>query len=317
MPTVTLLGPQAHEPNLREALQLAHRQGPFVSISAGWQEREGEIEELRSHVGAAVQDLGIYALTDEIFSADRALRVAHRDRQAQLQEMQELYSLQLSHAMAAAHELFARQGGAAASLRAARRQAIALLRRLDRAHLRAIQRLHAEFERTVQPRSRSGVRHATDLVRQQIASANTVFIAGGHVPILVNRLRLLGGAALFADRPVVAWSAGAMVLAEVIVLYHDHPPQGAANAEVFEAGLGMVRGIVPLPHAQTRLALHDSRRVALMARRFSPAACLTLDAGACLHCDSNGLRYHSGSFQLSRTGSLSEIATRSRAPELL
>ena len=142
-------------------------------------------------------------------------------------------------------------------------------------------------------------------LRQRLTGVSALLVAGGHVAVLINRLRLIGGAAAFADLPIIAWSAGAMALGEAIVLFHDSPPQGAANAEVFEAGLGLVHGVVPLPHAQARLRLHDSTRVTLLARRFAPSACLTLDAGACLHFESHTLRYHTGSFQLARQGVLS------------
>jgi hypothetical protein len=315
MATVTLLGPQLRDPNLHEVLRILGLAGPFASISAGWQEREGEIDELRSHVGAEVQDLLLYAVTEEVFAADRELRVAHRQRQAQLQEMQELYALQLNHAKDAARELFALERGDMETLRAARRQAVGALRRLDRAHLAAIGRVHQEFERRMEPAARVAVRHATQGLRQRIGAASAIFIAGGHVAALANRLRLLGGAALLGDKPIVAWSAGAMALAESIVLFHDQPPQGGANAEVFDAGFALVRSVIPLPHAQARLHLHDTARVALMARRFAPAACLTLDPGACLHFVDGQLRYHAGSFQLSRQGALTEIATRSQTPE--
>lgn len=146
MSTVTLLGPQFRDPNLQEVLRILGLSGPFVSISAGWQEREGEIDELRSHVGAEVQDLLLYGVTEEVFAADRELRVAHRQRQAQLQEMQELYALQLNHAKNAARDLFAMERNDMETLRAARRQSIAALRRLDRAHLAGIRRVHDEFE---------------------------------------------------------------------------------------------------------------------------------------------------------------------------
>ncbi len=97
--------------------------------------------------------------------------------------------------------------------------------------------------------------------------------------MLLNRLRLFGLERLLRTRPVVAWSAGAMAIAERVVLFHDHPPQGAGNAELFEAGLGLVRGAVFLPHAASRLALDDPTRVALLARRLArPRAC-TLDDG--------------------------------------
>ena len=43
MSDVLVLGPQFRAPNLREALAVAGFDGPFVTITAGWQEREGEL----------------------------------------------------------------------------------------------------------------------------------------------------------------------------------------------------------------------------------------------------------------------------------
>jgi peptidase E len=311
MRSVTLLGPQVREPNVGAVLAELGVRPPFVSVSAGWQEREGEIDELRAHLGGDVRDLRVYARTEDVYSADRALRLAHRQRQSLLQEMQELYTLRLDHAKDAARELFERRtrpGGDPRVLRAARRQAVAALRRLDRAHLAAIRRVHEDFDGQLQPTGRPAVQQAVAELRREMDAANAVLIAGGHVAVLVNRLRLLGGAELLAGRRVIAWSAGAMAACEAVILFHDHPPQGAANAEVFDAGLGLVRGIVALPHAQSRLALHDEARVALFARRFAPSTCLALDAGACLHFDTSGrLAMHSAAFQLARQGVLSAL----------
>jgi hypothetical protein len=307
MISATLLGPQVRDPNLAAVLRELALAGPFACISAGWQEREGEIDELRTHVAAEVRDLRLYARTEAVFDADGELRAAHRDRQARLQRMQELYGARLLHAKEAARELFERSGDDA-ELRVARRQAVAALRRLDRAHLAAIRRVHQEFDAHWQTLERPAVRAAIGQVRRDLDGIGALFITGGHVAVLVNRLRLLGGAALLAGTPIVAWSAGAMALSEAVVLFHDQPPQGGANAEVFDAGLGIVRGVIPLPHAQSRLALHDATRVALFARRFAPAACLTLDPGACLHFVAGRLHSGAGSFRLSRRGALDEVA---------
>jgi hypothetical protein len=308
MPSVTLLGPQVRDPNLGEMLRKLALPGPYVAITAGWQEREGEIDELRQHVGSAVQDLQLYARTEEVFAQDAQLRVAHRQRQARLHEMQEIYRLRLGHAQRAADELLARDGDPAV-MRPARRQAIAVLRRLDLAHLHAIRRVHAEFATAWTPLERPAVQAAVTEVRRHIEAAGAVFIAGGHVAVLLNRLRLLGGEKLLRGKPVVAWSAGAMVACEGVVLFHDHPPQGASDPEVLDAGLGLVRNVLVFPHAQTRLRLHDSTRVALMARRFAPAQCLTLDAGSCLHFDeSQRLTGTISTWQLSRHGALAEAS---------
>ena len=76
---------------------------------------------------------------------------------------------------------------------------------------------------------------------------------------------------------VVAWSAGAMALTERVVLFHDFVPHGVAQTEVYGAGIGVVPGVVVLPHARRRLRVGDPIRMSVLARRFAPARCLVLD----------------------------------------
>jgi peptidase E len=114
-----------------------------------------------------------------------------------------------------------------------------------------------------------------------------VLVAGGHVAVLLNRLRLFGFAELARGKPIIAWSAGAMALSDRVVLFHDRPPQGAAHAEILEGGLGLIPGVVALPHAHRRLALEDPERVREFAQRFAPARCLTLEHGSLV-------RWHAG-----------------------
>jgi hypothetical protein len=306
MSPITLLGPQVREPNLRHALRELAITGPFVSITAGWQERESEVEELSAHVGESVRDLKVYERTEQVFARDQELRAAHRRRQTVLHEMQELYRVRLEHEKRAARELFEREGDAEL-LRAARRQAVAALRRLDRAHIQAIRRVHAQFAEELRPLERPQVRAASDDLVRQLGQANAVFIAGGHVAVLLNRLRLLGAARWLGEKRIVAWSAGAMVLCEAVVLFHDHPPQGASNVEVFDAGLGLVSDTLVFPHSQQRLSLHDTARVALIARRFAPAACRTLDPGSCLHFEAGRLVRQAASWQFTRRGPLMQV----------
>ncbi|NJO13071.1 MAG: hypothetical protein HC872_05955 [Gammaproteobacteria bacterium] len=108
MPSVTLLGPQHDAPNLRIALRELGIDGPLAAITAGWQEREGENEELQAHVQAPVHDLQLYARAERVFAGDAQLQVAHRRRQARLSEMQDLYRVRLQHAKQAAAELLGR-----------------------------------------------------------------------------------------------------------------------------------------------------------------------------------------------------------------
>jgi hypothetical protein len=306
MPDVLILGPQVRQPNLREALQRAGLGGPIASITAGWQEREGELGALEEHLGRRVQDLRLYERTEGVFAHDPPLHEAYRQRQADLRRLQDIYRARLAHAKAAARETFAAQDESELG-RWARRDAIAALRRLDATHLRMIERVHERFAKQWSASLRPLVARQQAEIQHLIDGAAVVCIAGGHVAVLLNRLRLFDMQRLLRGKPVVAWSAGAMCLTERVVLFHDHTPQGAGSAEVFEAGLGLLRKTVLLPDARTRLALQDSTRVALLARRFSPAACHTLDAGSEWHWHRGRVRTAVAIARLMRTGSTSAL----------
>jgi hypothetical protein len=311
MSDVLILGPQYRTPTLRQALAGAGLHGPIATITAGWQEREGELGPLEEHLGQRVRDLRLYERAEGLFGRDPALHEAHRQRQADLRQLQEIYRARLDHAKAAARELLARPDESEI-VRWARRDAVAALRRLDATHLRMIERVHERFMARWSAALRPLVAQQEAEIKHLIDESEAVCIAGGHVAVLLNRLRLFGLRGLLRSKPLVAWSAGAMALTERVILFHDHPPQGAGNAEVFEAGLGLIERTVLLPHAATRLALNDSARVALFARRFSPAACRTLDDGSLLHWRRGRLRTVAASSRLLRTG---RIATTEVAHE--
>jgi hypothetical protein len=151
------------------------------------------------------------------------------------------------------------------------------------------------------------VHHKRELA-QILARCSILAIAGGHVGALLHRLRLFDVVGLHGARPVIAWSAGAMVCSERIVLFHDSPPQGAGDAEVYERGLGLVPGVVALPHARARLMLDDRARVSLFARRFAPARPFALDPKTRLDWFEGNLRAHPGTHVLGADGSVGEAA---------
>jgi hypothetical protein len=300
------LGPQYRDPNLRDCLAAMGLRGPYVSITAGWQEREGEIDELRAHVAADVQDLGLYIRTEHVYAEDPALAAAYRERQDALQEMQDHYRLRLAALKSVAQEL-AELPGDSAPLRLARRAALGDVRRLDRQHVAAAVREHASFTREWHPARRASlVPHVTE-IRRHLDAASAVFVAGGHVAVLLNRMRLFGLGSLLKGKPLIAWSAGAMAVSERVVLFHDRTAQGVSNAEVLDVGLGLVRGIVPLPHAEARLVLEDAGRVRLFARRFAPAQCLALDHGTLARWHRGRLAETRALRRLSRTGAVAEV----------
>ena len=301
MRTLTLLGPQRLQPTLAAAFDRIGVTGRVAAITAGWQEREAEVEEMREHLGRPVVDLMLHRRCEQVFAAEPELFRAHRARQDRLRKMQQIYRYRLDFAIQPARELLQREGDP--ELVAPQREAaLAALRRLDEEHLERIAAVHREFA----PQLARGRFTALDDQRAEIAEilagCSALAIAGGHVAVLLNRMRLCGIAESVGELPIIAWSAGAMVLAHRIVLFHDSPPQGAGSAEVLELGLGLFSDLQPLPHASRRLRLDDPCRVELFARRFAPALCVALDEGATMSWDGERWRPSSPTQRLSTAG---------------
>ena len=306
-PELLLLGPQRLLPTVAEALATLGTEGPVATITAGWRDRESEDDELREHLGGRGVNLELHRRAEELFAADKTLFQGHRRRQDRLREAQRIYRRRLGHAMAAARELMADPGDSPL-VDAARRDAIADVRRLDAAHLETVRRIHRGFRREVRPDRRAGLRRQRAEVSRLLSTCDALAIAGGHVAVLLNRLRLFDILYLAGPKPILAWSAGAMALAERVVVFHDSPPQGAGDAEVLETGLGRLRGLLPFPHARRRLRLADPIGVGLLARRFAPAACIALDEGDRLTLGAEGWQADAPARRLTEAGSVATVA---------
>jgi hypothetical protein len=211
--------------------------------------------------------------------------------------------------MEAARELMRRVKGSEHILEPEREDALEAVRTLDRHHIERLRDVHQRFKAEWNPDERTVVAEHRQEVQDQLEDASALVVAGGHVAVLLYRLRLLSVAELIpSNLPIVAWSAGAMALAERVVLFHDSPPQGQGNPEVLEAGLGLARGVLPFPHARRRLRVQDPVRMASLSRRFTPNACVAMDEGAQLHYRNNQWAAREGTFRLSASGELVEFA---------
>jgi len=302
-----LLGPQRVAPNLGPLLErLGLDQGPVCAVTAGWQEREGELHDLQEHIARKTLDLQLYARAEALFERDSGFRGIYRERQQALREMQALYRRRLVHALAAVREMEA-EPGESPLVRNERQASMRALRTLDRQHARRIAQVRDGFADRIETASRGAIKSHAKSIAEQLGRSRVLLIAGGHVAVLLNRLRLFGLERLLDEHVVIAWSAGAMAISDRLVLFHDHPPQGPGNAEITDLGLGFVPGVVPLPHASTRLALDDEQRVSLFSRRFAPAHCITLDAGATLVWSQQKLDAASAAFRLTRRGRLRPV----------
>lgn len=277
-----VLGPQRPTENIGDALRdTGFPTGSLATITAGWQEAENDVGYLQEIVGRPCVDLRLYARAEEVFRADEGVAAAYRERQNRLKEQQRLYRLRLKHLAAAARQIL-RADGDAAMVAAEKRHAIAQLRALDRHHLHRTESISRPFNEQFNVANSELLASHHEEVRNAINGCDAVLIAGGNVPVLLNRLRLFGVDSLLANRDVVAWSAGAMVLTERVVLFHDRGPQGRRDAEVFGKGCGLIGGRVFLPDTAHRLQQKNRSRIELMCRRFAPDTCVALDSGAAL-----------------------------------
>jgi hypothetical protein len=275
---IVLLGPQHPEPTVAGVLRELGVRGPVAVVAAGLQERESEASALPA-LGVPAINLTLHARAEEVFGSDAALATAYKERQTQLRLMQDFYRIRLDHAAAAARAISVRHV-APAILAAERAVSLDTLRRLDQEHLDRSAALLAEFTERWRPLERPAVARHRDELQTLIDPTEAIVIAGGQIATLLNRLRLFELIELVGARPIVAWSAGAMVLSERVVLFHDHPPHGEPIAEVLDAGLGRVRGVVVLPDPHARLRLDDVERMGELAQRFAPAACLGMPSRA-------------------------------------
>ncbi len=273
-------------PSLREGPELASivsefaSPGPVAFITAGWQEWEEDDQGLREALGRSVEseNLRLYHRADRIWAEDLELARGHGEVQRKVRLLRRIYIYRLARAMDSwiqIQELDADPDVVGPE----QSSALDAVRRLDGHHRKRLDELRREFYDQFDPLMRPAVSRERDQIAERLARASLVVVAGGHVPVLLNRIRLFGLDRLLDGKVVVALGGGAMALAEQVVLFHDSPPWGPGHAEVGEVGQGLFPGVVALPGPSVRLRLDDPTRVSRMARRFDPAACLLLEAG--------------------------------------
>lgn len=303
--TVILLGPQRLQPTVPEAVAPLVGPGEAVAaVTAGWEERESELLELREGLGHPVESLDLHRRAQDVLREDPELDQALKRRRRNLRALRSIYRLRLRHLVPAAEELLRRIGPDDLML-PEREDAFASLRALDAHYLERIDEIHAAFLETWSQIERPAVARQREELAAILERTAVLCIAGGHVRILHTRLWFFDVMGLLpAAMPIVAWSAGAMVLAERIVLFHDSPPEGRGHHEVLGPGFGLCPGIVPLPHASRRLDLNDEIRVQLLSRRFPDSMCVALDPNSRIDWNGQSWSGPDTTLRLTPTGGL-------------
>jgi peptidase E len=276
---IVLLGPQGTAPTVGGVLAALGIRERVALVRAGYQEREADDKEMVATLRVPAVNLGLHARAAAVFRDDRELTIAYKARQQQLRHMQSFHRVRLDRAEDSARTI-SRRHVDADLLEQEEKVSVDEFRYLDAAHVERCTALHAAFTAKWQPAERPVIAHHREELRAQLASCEALVIAGGHVASLYNRLALFDVMGLAAGKLVIAWSAGAMVLTERIVLFHDYPPYGSDIAQVLQAGLGLVPGLVVLPDPRRRINLAARAGIQRFARRMAPATCVAMDTGA-------------------------------------
>ncbi len=277
---VALLGPQhGATPDVGAALAELGIRGQVALVTAGYQEREPDDAAIVASLGVPAVNLKLHARATEVFAGDPEFAAAYRARQARLRHIQSFYRIRLDATDDGARRIAVRHVDSKL-LAQEEKVSVDQFRQLDVDHIERCAALRREFDDTWHSLARPLVASHQAELRHALEGCSALVIAGGHVASLLNRLVLFDVLELARFKPVIAWSAGAMVLTERVLLFHDYPPYGSDIAQILDAGLGLVGGIVVLPDAKRRVRFDDRGGIQRFARRMAPATCVAMDPGA-------------------------------------
>ncbi len=287
---VVLLGPQGPTPDVGALVRDLGIKGPVALVRAGYQERESDDEALVTALGVPAVNLTLHARGNDVFKHEAEFATAYQARQQRLRQMQGLYHTRLEGTEEAAKRISLRYVEPEL-LAQEEKVSVDQYRYMDLDHIERCQAVRAAFDKEWPYENVPLIAQHRHEVRELIGPTEALVITGGHVASLLNRLQLFDVLGAASDRPIIAWSAGAMVLTDRIVLFHDYPPYGSDIAQVLDAGFGLVPGYAVLPDARRRINLGAAAGIQRFARRMAPATCVAMDHGARMVFDDGELVY--------------------------
>lgn len=284
--TTVLLGPQRFRQTAGTVADALAPDGPVATVTAGWRDREKNDAELHEVMGGRAQNLHLFTRLGHVVRHDPTFAAAAGAFNHSIDEANKLYKVRLGHAMEAVYTTMrrtVRQDLMDSALRAG----VQSIQDIDAWYVWLTTEIENELRSDGRVDDSDIIAHHRGEIAEILGGSALLAIAGGHVSFLMRCLRLFE---VFPspDLPVVGWSAGAMVLTDHIVLYHDNGPAGVQPSEVWDRGLGRVPRVVALPHARRRLVLDDVNRNLVLAHRYAPARVLLLDDGMQVHIGPDG-----------------------------
>ena len=288
MSVTVLLGPVGEGTAVAEELQALGVDGPIALVTAGWEEAERNDGDLDRVLGGGTRNLGLFGRRLDIVESDPEYADEVRRVRALLADLREVYLVQLRHALQGVAAVRQHDVNARRLAGVQLDEAIETVRGLDERHATRVTAVHQEFYAAYPPHEREAIVAHRDAVRAIVDECAAVAIAGGHVGVLTDCLHVCNVGAILGDRPVVAWSSGAMAISERVMIVDDHDLAGRPD-ELWGDGISVVSGVVPLPDAANRLRGDDRAHLAMLARRLAPRACVLLDAGDRLAFNADGV----------------------------
>jgi hypothetical protein len=286
MTSTHLLGPQRFLTTAGAVVRGLDVEGPVATITAGWEERESDDGELDSVLDGRSQNLRLFGRMMDVLEGDPEVAAAALALRDAVDDLAGTYAIRLHHALDAVYAVRRRQGREDV-VAAAVSDGIEAVRRLDQWYLDEVRALYGEaYASGAAERSGLWAEHRAE-VAEQLAGSSVLAVAGGHVGTLLRSMQFFSVRPP-TELPVVAWSAGAMVMTRTVVLFNDFA-QSHPGAEVWDRGLARVERVVALPHARRRILLDDRVRTQVFVRRFEGYACLLLDDGARVAVGADGV----------------------------
>ncbi|MBV9099928.1 MAG: hypothetical protein JOZ46_07040 [Candidatus Dormibacteraeota bacterium] len=283
MTAAILLGPQPPAPRLDADVAALGVDGPVALVTAGYEEAERNDAHLDRALGGGTRNLGLYGRRLDILESDTDFAAALHRLRIELAEQQTLYRARLVHGLAAVDAVRRLGGSSRRSLGTQLDDAISDVRTLDDNHAAAMAAAVRRFEDEWPVHERDVILAHRGAVAAQLEECAAIAVAGGHVGVLLECVWLCGVGPATVRMPLIAWSSGAMVVTERVMVTDEHEI-GARPAEVMGTGSAAVCGVVVMVDSQARLRIDDGDSLALLARRCAPRACVLLDDGDRLAC---------------------------------
>jgi Peptidase family S51 len=298
---IALIGPQQATPDVGAVVAELGIRGKVALVRAGYQEREADDAEIVKAIGVPVTNLTLHARGNDVFKHAHEFATAYQARQQRLRHMQGFYRTRLDGTEVAAKTISLRYVEPEL-LEQEEKVSVDQFRHMDNDHIERCQAVRAAFDKAWPHSNVELIEKHRAEVAALMADTEALVIAGGHVASLLNRLQLFDVLANVAGKPIIAWSAGAMVLTDRIVLFHDYPPYGSDIAQVLDSGFGLVPGYVVLPDARRRVNLEERGGIQRFARRMAPATCVAMDHGSRLIVEGAGALRFASATRLTTTG---------------